>query len=143
MKRILRRSAWLSLLVMVVACGAGQDQAGGDRSQTGRIEGTVYYRERMLLPPGALLEVQLQDISRPDAMASVLDSVQRTLDGGPPYSFAIDYQRSRIDPHRRYALWAGISVEGRLMFTTTEYIDPFAGKPLEVLVQRMAEFQPR
>lgn len=124
-------------LVTLTGCGSGQENAGGD--SVARVEGTVFYRERIMLPPGAVVEVQLQDISRADAMASVLATVLLTPQGGPPYSFAIDYDPARIDTRLRYALRATISVEDRLMFTSTEYIDPFAGNPVEVLVQRVAE----
>lgn len=103
------------------------------------LEGAVVYRERMMLPPDAEVEVQLQDISRADAMATVMASVQFKAAGGPPYPFSIAYDTRRIDPRMRYGLRATISVGDRLMFTTTEYIDPFAGNPLEVLVQRVAE----
>ena len=102
-----------------------------------RIEGSVFYRERMLLPPGSQVEVQLEDISRADAPAEVLASVLITPEGGPPYPFAIDYAAPQIDQRMRYALRARIEHEGRLLFTNTEYIDPFGGNPVEILVQRI------
>ncbi len=103
------------------------------------IRGQVFYRERMMLPPGSEIEVQLQDISRADAMATVMASVMLDAEGGPPYDFAIDYDPARIDPRMRYALRATISRGARLLFTTTDYIDPFAGGDVEVLVRRVAE----
>ena len=102
-----------------------------------RIEGTVFYRERMLLPPGTQVEVQLEDISRADAPAEVLVSVLMTPEGGPPYPFAIDYAVEQADTRGRYALRARIEHEGQLLFTNTEYIDPFGGNPVEILVQRV------
>ncbi len=104
-----------------------------------RIEGSVTYRERMMLPPEAQIEVQFEDISQADAMASVLATVQLAPRGGPPYAFAIDYDPGRIDKRRRYALRASISVGDSLMFTSTDYIDPFSGNPVEILVRRVAE----
>lgn len=140
-----RNRALLSALALVLlaACGSGGDSGGGEdragEGGVGRIEGTVYYRERMMLPPGAEVEVQLQDISRPDALATVMASVLLTPEGGPPYHFAIEYEPARIDSRKRYALRATIAVGGSLMFASNEYIDPFAGGPLEVLVQRVPE----
>jgi putative lipoprotein len=126
--RIFRWSTTLLLLAALAACGSRQDHsAGGEQPATA----------------GAELEVQLQDISRPDAMASVLESVVIPLDGGPPYPFAIEYDKSRIEPRTSYALRATISVQQQLMFSTTEYIDPFTGNPLELLVQRLAELEPQ
>ncbi len=104
-----------------------------------RIEGEVFYRERMMLPPGAEVEVQLQDISRADALATVMATVIQRPESGPPYPFAIEYDPGTIDPRMRYALRATISLGDKLLFTSTEYIDPFAGNPLKIMVQRVAE----
>jgi putative lipoprotein len=143
MPSVLRlQSRFLATLLLsgLVACGreSGQAPAGREpgESSVARIEGSVWYRERMALPPGAEVEVQLQDVSRVDAMATVLASVHLTPETGPPYPFTIEYDPGSIDPRMRYALRATISFEGRLMFTSTEYIDPFAGHPVEVLVRR-------
>ena len=102
----------------------------------------MFYRERMLLPPGTQVEVQLEDISRADAPAEVLASVLMTPDTGPPYAFAIDYSPEQADQRGRYALRARIEHEGQLLFTNTEYIDPFAGNPVEILVQRVQRSEP-
>lgn len=143
MKRIVSRPGRILAglaLATLVACGDDPGPAGpGGSGAMGRIEGTVFYRERMLLPPGVELEVQLQDISRADAMATVLASVTRQPDGSPPYPFVIEYDPAGIDARRRYALRATISRGDQLLFTSTEYIDPFQGNPVEVMVQRVAE----
>jgi len=137
---------WLgSILLGLALIGlAACDDGAGPGGQTGEngvetIEGTVFYRERMMLPPGVEVEVQLQDISRADAMARVIASVSQVPEGAPPYPFAIEYDPASIDPRLRYALRATISQGDQLMFTSNEYIDPFQGNPVEVLVQRVAE----
>lgn len=129
----------LAALSGLVACGESGPAPTEGESSVARIEGEVFYRERMLLPPGAQLEIQLQDISRADAMATVLESVVIAAEGGPPYPFVIEYDPARIDARMRCALRATITLDDRLMFTTTEYIDPFGDEPLEVLVRRVAE----
>ena len=135
------RSALMGLAVTgLVAC----DDGAAPTAPTGvdgmdKIEGVVFYRERMMLPPGAEVEVQLQDISRADAMARVLATVSQVPGGAPPYPFVIEYDAAGIDPRMRYALRATISLGDQLMFTSNEYIDPFQGNPVEVLVQRVAE----
>ena len=134
-------SALLALaLTGLAACGDGAGPVGpaGENSME-TIEGTVFYRERMMLPPGVEVEVQLQDISRADAMARVIATVSQVPEGGPPYPFVIEYDPASIDPRMRYALRATISLGEQLMFTSNEYIDPFQGNPVEVLVQRVAE----
>ncbi len=134
----------VSTLLAVAACGADKAPSplipeGGKERQMSRIEGEVFYRERMMLPPGAELEVQLQDISRADAMATVIATVMQQLQSAPPYPFAIEYDPDSIDPRMRYALRAIISMGDRLLFTSTEYIDPFTGGSIEIMVQRVAE----
>lgn len=143
------RNAGLGLLLVssmlgLAACGDG----GSSTASMGElpaeqsiavVEGSVLYRERMMLPPGAQVEVQLQDISRPDALAAVLESVQFTPEGGPPYAFTIEYEPGRIDERMRYALRATITLEEQLLFTSTEYIDPFGSSPVQILVHRVPE----
>ena len=131
------------LLFGLAACGGNN---GGEAAGTGsgadavaRIEGTVFYRERMLLPPGAEVEIQLQDISRADAMATVLAAVLLHPQSGPPYHFAVEYDPATIDKRMRYALRATISEGDRLLFSSNEYIDPFQGNPVEILVTRVPE----
>ncbi len=136
--RLLQR-VLLAALVVLGACGESGPATGEGAVTMARIEGEVFYRERMLLPPGAQLEVQLQDISRADAMATTLAGVVIALESGPPYPFVIEYDPAQIDTRMRYGLRATITSGDRLMFTTTEYIDPFAGNPVQVLVRRVAE----
>jgi putative lipoprotein len=125
-----------------MACSAEQGAEPVSEDAMSRIEGTVFYRERMLLPPSSQVEVQLEDISRADAPAEVLASVLIIPEGGPPYPFVIDYAAPQIDQRMRYALRARIEHEGRLLFTNTEYIDPFGGNPVEILVQRIPSTEP-
>ena len=132
--------------LLLTACGKNESRpdvapgaAAGEESAVATIEGEVFYRERIMLPPGIEVEVQLQDISRADAPASVMATVMLQPDTAPPWPFSISYKPAEIDPRMRYALRATITREGQLLFSSTEYIDPFAGNPLKVLVQRVAE----
>lgn len=140
MNVLLRMASRLLVLLTalgVAACGERQADMTDVPATVARIEGNVTYRERMMLPPGAEVEVQLEDISRADAAATVLATVLITPQGGPPYNFAIEYDPSTIDPRMRYALRASIRMGERLLFTSTEYIDPFKGNPVEIVVQRV------
>ena len=130
-------------VLALAACGSDAppptQATSAEETTVSSIEGEVFYRERMMLPPGAEVEVQLQDISRADALASVMATVIQRPESGPPYPFAIEYDPGAIDPRMRYALRATISLGDKLLFTSTEYIDPFAGNPLKIMVQRVAE----
>ena len=134
----------VALTGVLLACGAEQAASpanGNNRSGVQamkKIEGNVVYRERIMLRPGAEIEVQLEDISRSDAPAEVLASVIIKPEGGPPYPFSIDYDPAQIDARMRYALRARISNGEQLQFTNTDYIDPFSGNPVEVMVHMVA-----
>lgn len=106
------------------------------------ITGEVWYRERIALPPGAKVIVTLEDQSRADAPATVITDYTYVVDGkAPPYPFRLVYDPSAIDERMTYGVRARITRDDRLIFTSTEYIDPFAGEPgepLRIMVIRQA-----
>ena len=80
--------------------------------------GTATYRERMVLPAGAMLEVTLEDVSRADAPAVTIASTRVESPGTPPIPFRIAYDQRRIVSTRRYVVRARITAAGALLFTT-------------------------
>jgi putative lipoprotein len=102
------------------------------------ITGTVVYRERMLLPEGAVATVRLEDVSLADAPARLIAETSVPASTSPT-AFSIDYDPARIEPGRTYAWRASITAGDELMFTTTERhtFDPEA-TGVELLVQRVA-----
>ncbi len=136
---------WLAgaLVLGLTACSGEQESVETvdleEEVTVATIEGEVFYRERMMLPPGAEVEVQLQDVSRADALATVMETVMFTPEGGPPYPFVIQYNPADIDQRMRYSLRATITHGDQLMFTSTEFIDPFAGETISILLQRVPE----
>lgn len=80
------------------------------------ITGTASYRERMMLPPGATLEVVLEDVSLADAPADEISRIEVQSAKAPPYSFTLPYDPARINPTHRYNVRARIMADGRLMF---------------------------
>ncbi|PRY25389.1 putative lipoprotein [Aliiruegeria haliotis] len=82
------------------------------------LTGTVTYLQRIMPPPGAVLEVTLQDISLADAPAKELATFTKTDLGGPPYRFAFKYDPATINPSNSYALRATITKDGALWMTT-------------------------
>ncbi len=88
-------------------------------TQDNVVSGTVTYRQRMALPPSAILVVRLVDVSRQDVSAPVI-AEQRIETAGRqvPFSFEIAYDRTRIQERNRYAVRAEIQDGGRLLFTT-------------------------
>jgi uncharacterized lipoprotein YbaY len=89
-------------------------------SMDGVLNGTVTYLARMALPPQAVIQVELQDVSRQDAPAPVLAEQHIMAEGKQiPFPFELRYDASQILPNHSYALRVRITVDGELWFTTT------------------------
>jgi len=105
------------------------------------VTGVVTYRERIALPPNAVVQVSLRDISLADAPAVVLGE-QTIITGGNqvPIPFAIAYDPAAIDPRFTYAVSARITVDGQLLFTSmTTMLVITHGHPthVEIVVQHV------
>ncbi len=102
----------------------------------GTLQGSAAYRERIALPPDAVFEAVLQDISRADAPAEVLGRAKIDPAGQPPFRFEIAYDDAAVQPRRRYAVRATVMHQGRLLFTTDRAYPVLAGgaAPLEMLL---------
>jgi len=81
------------------------------------ISGTASYRERIALPPDAVFEATLEDVSRADAPATVVASVQ-VASPSVPIAFTIAVDPARIDAAHRYAVRGRITANGQLMFSS-------------------------
>lgn len=80
------------------------------------ITGTVFYRERIAVPPEAEVRVSLESLSCVDSTKDrVAETVFRAR-GGPPYAFALGYDPSKILSGCRYGLHAGIRAGGKVLF---------------------------
>jgi putative lipoprotein len=104
------------------------------------VTGTVTYLVRSALPPNAIVNVQLQDISLADAPATVI-SAQTIETGGKqvPFPYELPYDPAQIQSNHRYAVRAQITLDGKLLFTSTQtYLVITAGNPtkdVEIVVQ--------
>jgi putative lipoprotein len=98
-----------------------------EASVEGAIQGTATYRERMALPPGAVLEATLEDVSRADAAAEVIGRARVENPANPPIAFTISYDPSRIDSRHTYAVRARITVAGRPFFITDQHYPVLTG----------------
>jgi putative lipoprotein len=98
------------------------------------VTGTVAYRERIALPPNAFIDVKLQDTSRQDAPAkTVAESVFAAEGKQVPIPFQISYNPTDINMAHTYLVRATISVDNKLMFTsTTAYPVLTQGAPSQV-----------
>lgn len=131
---IRRRAA----MILMAAAMAGVPASG--YAATAVITGTVSYRERIALPPGARLEVKLLDVSLADAPARTLAATTVRPRGGVPIPYRLRVDRSRIRPGHSYALQAQIFVGRQLWFTTATRHGVFGDGPdmTDIMVQRAA-----
>jgi putative lipoprotein len=110
-------------------------------SVNGTVRGTATYRERMALPPSAVLEATLEDVSRADAPAVVIGRTRVDHPHNPPIRFAIPYDPSGIDPRRRYVVRARILVDEKPFFITDQNYPVLTGgrgHEVELMLRRAA-----
>jgi putative lipoprotein len=101
-----------------MASPTGGTPATGAVSAT--LTGTVTYRERIALPAGAVINVQLTDTSRADAPAMLIGEQTITTTGEQvPIPFNVAYDPASIIANHMYTVRATISVGGNVLFRTT------------------------
>jgi copper homeostasis protein (lipoprotein) len=124
---------WVSgLLLLVVIATSGAALAAGDATVTG----AATTREQVALPPGAVFEAVLEDVT--DAQGPAQELGRSTIEepGVPPYAFEIDYDTAAVLPERTYSVRAQVSVGRRLLFVS-DALNPVltGGAPREVSVR--------
>ena len=137
-----KKVIWLVLLSGLVACSSelpGDPVPKGDETAASlsQVTGTLMYRERIALPPGAVAEVWLLDASLADAPAVEM-AYQKIQDpGSPPIPFALEYDPQQIREGMQYTVRATIKHADRLLFTSdTHYpvLTRGAGNTAEVML---------
>lgn len=126
------------LLIGLIAMPAGSAAAGKT------IEGEILYRERIALPPGAEILVQLADVSLADAPARIIAEQTIKPAGQVPVPFSLSFDPADIIPGRTYTLQARITVANTLWFITDtrHAIDPLAaGGPQTIVVKMVRQSQ--
>lgn len=104
------------------------------------ITGTATYRERVKMPPGASLRVQLIDNQLADTPKAVLSEITMKDVAGPPYRFTLPYDPAKLRDGGVYGLSAALyGPDGQLWFIThtREPFDPIDGTPVELRMQRV------
>jgi putative lipoprotein len=80
--------------------------------------GELFFLERIALPPGAQVRIQLRDTSRVGAPALVLAQQEFAAGTGGPYSFSISAPTNVVPANARLTLFAQILSGSRLLFVT-------------------------
>lgn len=128
-------------VVAVLGCATAGADPAGPIPDSRTLTGTVTYRERIALPPDALLTVTLEDVSRADAPAVTLAQTQTALNGQQvPIPFSLIYPASAVQPQAIYAARARINAGDRLLFITTQHngVDALNPAPIELLLTSVA-----
>lgn len=83
------------------------------------VTGTAWIRQKVALPPDAVLTVTLSDASLADAPSKILaQKVTRTEGKQAPFSFVLPFNPADIQPNARIILSAAITVNDKLVFIT-------------------------
>ena len=110
-------------VLLLAACTPGSINAtkpAGPSAPASAVTGTVTYLQRSALTPTAVIEVQLQDVSKMDAPAEVISTQAIEANGKQvPFPYELKYDPAKIDPAHRYAVRATIKDGDRLLFTST------------------------
>ncbi|HKQ20028.1 MAG TPA: YbaY family lipoprotein [Candidatus Eisenbacteria bacterium] len=87
--------------------------------RVGIVKGTVTYQERIALPPDAVVEVWITDVSPP--ILGLLPLAEATVDPEGrqgPLPFELRYDPDRVDPKRDYVVKAAILSDREILFQT-------------------------
>ena len=130
---------WVGLMA-VVGCQSEPQPANSTleipsgREPNASVSGTVTYRERIALTPGAMLVVELRDTSYQDAAAELIARQTISDPGQVPIRFKVEYNREDIESRNTYSVSARIiESDGRLAFTNDTAYDVITrGSPSKV-----------
>ena len=89
--------------------------------RAGRVTGTVWYRERIAMPEGAVVKVKLADVSRADAPADILAERRIVDPGNVPVAFSLGFDPTAIVDTHSYTVSATIEAEGQVMWRSTSH----------------------
>lgn len=120
--------------------GDGENRLTFRATPTATLGVTVFYRERIAMPPNATLIVTLDDVSRADAPAETLAGRRIEEPGNVPIDVELTYDPSIIDERFTYAVRATIEVDGEMWWTSTQahhVLTRGAPDQVEVMVSRV------
>ena len=117
MSKLISIAMWLAATLAVFPSATLHAQPADDFVI---VSGSAAYRQRIAMPPDAVLTVRVEDVSRADAPAPVLAETSEPFGARQvPIAFSLTVPSAAIDPRFSYAVRATITVDGKLRFTTT------------------------
>jgi len=135
------RIALVGTIVSGLACASASRGADGERSVAAtpkRVAVSVTYRERIMVPSGSELDVQIVDVSKGDSAATTVAEKKTKIDGGPPYHVSLEIPPELyIDSSRYHARAEIMRPDSTTMFITRQGVPILtmgAGDSVEVVV---------
>lgn len=104
------------------------------------LEVSVTYSDGSFLPSEAILTLTLEDVSKVDAPSVLIGETTIGVEGAPPFPVSIGYDPKLVQEGRSYTLRAVIRHYDRLLYTSTQAMNPFekdAVRPAKVWVTRV------
>ena len=109
---------WSMAVMLLMACSKPVETGQTQLQLGGKITGSVTYRERIALPPDAVVRVALLDVSRMDVAATLIAEATIVAEQAVPIPFELVYDPAEIDPRLVYAVRATILRNDNYLFVT-------------------------
>ncbi len=85
-------------------------------SRSYAVNGTVSYRERLILPADSVIVVRLEDVTRGQAYPDVVAEQRIVPNSAAVTQFSLPYQYGSVNPNATYVVNAWIEQGGRILF---------------------------
>ena len=102
---------------MTLVLAASTAIAGVSMAKAGTVDGSVTYLQRIAVPPGAKLLVELRDVSLADAPSKLLAAQDYDLKGVPT-NYSLNFEDGDVVESHSYSVSARITLDGKLLFIT-------------------------
>jgi len=89
-------------------------------SRSYAVNGTVSYRERLILPADSQIVVRLEDITRGQAYPAVVSEQRILPNSATATTFSLPYDYGSINPNATYVVNAYIEQGGRVLFRNSK-----------------------
>ena len=89
-------------------------------SRSYAVNGTVSYRERLILPSDSQIVVRLEDITRGQAYPAVVSEQRILPNSATATTFSLPYDYGSINPNATYVVNAYIEQGGRVLFRNSK-----------------------
>jgi len=136
----------IAVLAAALPLGLGTGCASNPFSSSNEhvVKGTVTYRERIALPPLALVEVKLIDPASTEASEYLAATTVRTEGHQVPISFELPYDPNKVLTTHTYVVRAAIRDGDKTLFTTNTIhpvITKGNPKEVELVLVKVGDFE--